>query len=113
MTFIPVAVVLLLLCPVFLGASTSAQLEEIDSVIIHEADMKDIGKFFGSKLIFLKKLTFYVEGSHKLINAMYFCVCLSTATKQCQSLAYQAVVHVNWLPSRFLTVKCSKPFQVI
>ena len=67
MTFIPVAVVLLLLCPVFLGASTSAQLEEIDSVIIHEADMKDIGKFFGSKLIFLKKLTFYVEGSHKLM----------------------------------------------
>ena len=44
MTFLLVGVVLLLLGPVSLGASTSAQLEEIDSVIIHEADMKDIGK---------------------------------------------------------------------
>ena len=45
MTFLLVSVVLLLLlCPVSLCASTSAQLEEMDSVIIYEADMKDVGK---------------------------------------------------------------------
>lgn len=44
MTFLLVSVLLLLLCPVSLGASASGQLEEMDSVIIHEADMKDMGK---------------------------------------------------------------------
>lgn len=45
MMIVPLLCLALLICPVSLGSRADSQLKMMNNVIIHEADIKDIGKF--------------------------------------------------------------------